>query len=103
MESVNIKIIADDRHAWGIVHMRDLMRITGQEPVDAVSHFSEYSRTNGPEVALEEDCDLPRFLRMAQSAGVEVKSRFRAVPGHAHVRGWKRLPAPMFHEWWSAS
>lgn len=86
MNTIQIEILADDGHAWGLVPIAKL------PPGIGWWSFSPYSYMNGDTLALEEDCDLPKFIAMAKRLGVEVKATFRSVKGRASLRKWSRLP-----------
>ena len=86
MQTIQIEILADDGHAWGLVPIAKL------PPGIGWWDFSRYSFTNGKTLALEEDVDLPEFLTLARRLGVEVKATFRSVKGRASLRNWPHLP-----------
>ena len=71
---MKIKIYGDAGHAWGKVRREDVNRLN-------VS-VSAYSYERNGAVYLEEDCDLPAFIRAAELMGesvdfVEMKSAQR--------------------------
>ena len=86
MQTIQIEILADDGHAWGLVPIAKL------PPGIGWWDFSRCSYTSSETLALEEDVDLPKFIAMAKRLGVEVKATFRAVEGRASLRKWSRLP-----------
>jgi hypothetical protein len=81
--------LQDSGHGWLIVSRGDLAE-AGMSPAD----FSSCSYVRGDTLALEEDCDLPRFLKRLDERGIPYRLREQHTNGDAHVRRWASNPGP---------
>ena len=50
--------------------------------------FSQCSYVRADALALEEDCDMPRFLKRLDERGVPYRLREQHTNGDAYVRRW---------------
>ena len=75
--------LQDPAHGWLIVIRSDIEGI-GLKPSD----FSRCTYVNREVFALEEDCDMPRFLRRMDELELPYKLHEQSVNGNAYVRGW---------------
>jgi hypothetical protein len=73
----------DPGHGWLIVSRGDLAE-AGLSPAD----FSSCSYVRGDTLALEEDCDMPRFLKRLDERGIPHRLREQHTNGDAYVRHW---------------
>ena len=76
---------ADPGHAWLEVPIDTL------KEVDPELQYSHYSYRNGANAYLEEDCDAPRFLRLANKHGIIVSITERYTDGEHHIRNFAPL------------
>ena len=81
--------LQDPGHGWLIVSRSDLAG-AGMSPAD----FSSCSYVHGDTLALEEDCDMPRFLKRLDERGILYRLREQHTDADAHVRRWVANPAP---------
>jgi hypothetical protein len=70
----------DPGHAWGRVPRTKLVEL-GVE-----NEISSYSYQRGPYVYLEEDCDLPHFVRALTATGVTPVFRLRNARVRSRIR-----------------
>jgi hypothetical protein len=104
-----------DAHAWLTAHPRDTVRLVRAEALEprtftylqdpghgwlivsrsdlagagmATADFSSCSYVRGDTLALEEDCDMPRFLKRLDERGVPYRLREQHTGAEAHVRRW---------------
>ena len=63
---IEVTVYDSPSHAWGKVTCQQLIELG----IDL--KISGYSYRNGGDVLLEEDCDLPLFVKAAHDAGIEV-------------------------------
>jgi hypothetical protein len=89
LEPRTFTYLQDPAHGWLIVSRGDLAG-AGMLPAD----FSSCSYVNGDTLALEEDCDMPRFLKRLDERGVPYRLREQHTIGDAHVRRWASNPGP---------
>jgi hypothetical protein len=81
----------DAGHGWLIVSGAAIVAV-GLRPWD----FSKYSYVNrrchphGPQFALEEDCDMPKFLAACTAHGVAFKIEELHITGDSVIRNWPR-------------
>jgi hypothetical protein len=75
--------LQDTGHGWLIVSRADLAA-AGMSPAD----FSQCSYVCGDTLALEEDCDMPRFLKRLDERGIPYRLREQHTGAEAHVRRW---------------
>jgi hypothetical protein len=75
--------LQDPDHGWLIVSGGDLAD-AGLSPAD----FSACSYVRGDTLALEEDCDMPRFLKRLDERGIPYRLREQHTGAEAHVRRW---------------
>jgi hypothetical protein len=54
----------------------------------SAADFSSCSYVSGDSLALEEDCDMPRFLKRLDERGSPYRLREQHTNGDAHVRHW---------------
>lgn len=88
---MNIVMITDNGHGWGIVSAEQLKQARFA-PAD-FSDFS-YQTPNGEIYALEEDVDFPKYLNKLDSMGVQYEIRDRYIPDEDHrdnPRTWPRI------------
>jgi hypothetical protein len=81
--------LQDPSHGWLIVRRGDLAD-AGLSPAD----FSSCSYVRGDTFALEEDCDMPRFLKRLDERGIPYRLREQHTKTDAHVRRWASNPEP---------
>jgi hypothetical protein len=79
--------LQDPGHGWLIVTRADLAG-AGMSPAD----FSSCSYVSGDSLALEEDCDMPRFLKRLDERHIPYQLREQHTNGDAHVRHWAANP-----------
>ena len=83
LEPRTFTYLQDPAHGWLIVSRRDLAD-AGMSPAD----FSACSYVSGDTLALEEDCDMPRFLKRLNECGIPYRLREQHTGADAHVRRW---------------
>ena len=83
LEPRTFTYLQDPGHGWLIVSRGDLAG-AGLSPAD----FSECSYVHGDTLALEEDCDMPRFLKRLDERGIAYRLREQHTNGDAYVRHW---------------
>jgi hypothetical protein len=81
--------LQDPGHGWLIVSRGDLAD-ADLSPAD----FSPCSYVCGDTLALEEDCDMPRFLKRLDERGIPYRLREQHINGDAYVRHWACNPRP---------
>jgi hypothetical protein len=81
--------LQDPGHGWLIVGRADLAA-AGLSPAD----FSQCSYVRGDTLALEEDCDMPSFLKRLDERGIPYRLREQHTDADAHVRRWAPNPGP---------
>ena len=79
----------DPGHGWLIVSRGDLAG-AGMSPAD----FSSCSFVCGDTLALEEDCDMQRFLKRLDEQGVPYRLREQHTNRDTHVRHWACYTGP---------
>jgi hypothetical protein len=79
--------LQDPSHGWLIVNRGDLVA-AGMSPAD----FSACSYVRDDTFALEEDCDMPRFLKRLDERGIPYRLRQQHTGAEAHVRRWASNP-----------
>jgi hypothetical protein len=89
LEPRTFTYLQDPGHGWLIVSRADLAG-AGMSPAD----FSPCSYVCGDTLALEEDCDMPRFLKLLDELGIPYRLREQHTNGDAHVRRWASNPGP---------
>jgi hypothetical protein len=87
LEPRTFTYLQDPGHGWLIVSRGDLAQ-AGMSPVD----FSSCSYVRGDTIALEEDCDMPRFLKRLDERGIPYRLREQHTDAEAHVRCWASNP-----------
>jgi hypothetical protein len=83
LEPRTFTYLQDPGHGWLIVSRGDLAG-AGLSPAD----FSSCSYVSGDTLALEEDCDLPRFLKRLDELGIPYRLHEQHTDGYAYVRHW---------------
>jgi len=83
LERRTFTYLQDPGHGWLIVSRGDLAG-AGMLPAD----FSSCSYVRGDTLALEEDCDMPRFLQRLDERGIAYRLREQHTNGNAYVRHW---------------
>jgi hypothetical protein len=83
LEPRTFTYLQDPGHGWLIVSRGDLAD-AGLSPAD----FSSCSYVRGDTFALEEDCDMPRFLKRLDERGIPYRLREQRTGAEAHVRRW---------------
>jgi hypothetical protein len=83
LEPRTFTYLQDPGHGWLIVSRGDLGG-AGMSPAD----FSACSYVSGDTVALEEDCDMPRFLKRLDERGIPYRLREQHTNRDAYVRLW---------------
>ena len=81
--------LQDPGHGWLIVSRGDLAG-AGMSPAD----FSPCSYVRGDSLALEEDCDMPSFLKRLDERDIPYRLREQHTDAEAHVRRWAANPGP---------
>lgn len=76
------KFIEDPGHGWLEVEVSELQRFNLQQQISAFSY------AKGDKVYLEEDCDMPIFLRAKRAAGEEYETR-RIYQENTPIRGYQ--------------
>jgi hypothetical protein len=89
LEPRTFTYLQDPGHGWLIVSRGDLTE-AGLSPAD----FSSCSYVRGDTLALEEDCDMPRFLKRLDERGIPYRLREQHTNGDAYVRHWASNPGP---------
>jgi hypothetical protein len=89
LEPRTFTYLQDPGHGWLIVSRADLAA-AGMSPAD----FSQCSYMHGDTIALEEDCDMPRFLKGLDEHGIPYRLREQHTGADAHVRRWASNPGP---------
>jgi hypothetical protein len=83
LEPHTFTYLQDPGHGWLIVSSGDLAE-AGLSPAD----FSSCSYMRGDTLALEEDCDMPRFLQRLDERGIPYRLREQHTNGDAYIRHW---------------
>jgi hypothetical protein len=83
LEPRTFTYLMDPGHGWLIVSRGDLAG-AGLSPAD----FSSCSYMRGDTLALEEDCDMSRFLKRLDELGIPYRLREQHTNGDAYVRHW---------------
>jgi hypothetical protein len=81
--------LQDPGRGWLIVSRRDLAG-AGLSPAD----FSSCSYMRGDTLALEEDCDMQRFLKCLDERSISYRLREQHTDADAHARRWASNPGP---------
>ena len=89
LEPRTFTYLQDPGHGWLIVSRGDLAG-AGMSPAD----FSSCSYVRGDTIALEEDCDMPRFLKRLDERGIPYQLREQHTDTEAHVRRWASNARP---------
>ena len=89
LEPRTFTYLQDPGHGWLIVSRGDVAG-AGMSPAD----FSSCSYVCGDTLALEEDCDMPRFLKRLDEQGIPYRLREQHTDAEAHVRRWAANPRP---------
>jgi hypothetical protein len=89
LEPSTFTYLQDPGHGWLIVSRGDLAG-AGMSPAD----LSSCSYVSGDTLALEEDCDMPRFLKRLDEQGIPYRLREQHTRTQAHVRRWAANPGP---------
>jgi hypothetical protein len=89
LEPRTFTYLQDPGHGWLIVSQGDLAD-AGMSPAD----FSLCSYVRGDTLALDEDCDMPRFLKRLGERSIPYRLREQHTNGDAHVRRWASNPGP---------
>ena len=79
--------LQDPGHGWLIVSRGDLAA-AGMSPAD----FSSCSYACGDTIALEEDCDMPSFLKRLDERGIPYRLGEQHTKTEADVRRWASNP-----------
>jgi hypothetical protein len=87
LEPRTFTYLQDPGHGWLIVSRGDLAA-AGMSPAD----FSASSYVRGDTIALEEDCDMPHFLKNLDERGIPYRLREQHTDADAHVRRWASNP-----------
>jgi hypothetical protein len=87
LEPRTFTYLQDPGHGWLIVSRDDLID-AGMSPSD----FSSCSYVKEDSLALEEDCDMPRFLKRIDERGIPYRLREQHTKGDAYVRRWASNP-----------
>jgi hypothetical protein len=87
LEPRTFTYLQDPGHGWLIVSRGDLAA-AGMSPAD----FSQCSYVRDDTFALEEDCDMPRFLKRLDEHGIPYRLREQHTGAEAHVRRWASNP-----------
>ena len=88
---MEVTIIADNGHAWGIVSVEQLK--AARLSIDDISDYS-YKTPNREIYALEEDVDFPAYLNKLDAAGINYSITDRHVPDEEHrdnPRTWEHI------------
>jgi hypothetical protein len=83
LEPRTFTYLQDPGHGWLIVSRSDLAG-AGMSPAD----FSSCSYAHGDTLALEEDCDMPKFLKRLDELGISYRLREQHTNRDACVRHW---------------
>ena len=83
LEPRTFTYLMDPGHGWLIVSRGDLAE-AGMSAAD----FSSCSYVSGDTVALEEDCDMPRFLKRLDERATPYRLREQHTIRDAYVRHW---------------
>ena len=89
LETRTFIYLQDPGHGWLIVSRGDLAD-AGMSP----ANFFSCSYVNGENLALEEDCDMPRFLKRLDERGIPYRLHEQHSNGDAYVRRWASNPRP---------
>jgi hypothetical protein len=89
LEPRTFTYLQDPGHGWLIVN-RDDFAGAGMTSAD----FSSCSYVSGDSSALEEDCDMPRFLKRLDEQGIPYRLREQHTNGDAYVRHWASNSRP---------
>jgi len=89
LEPHTFTYLQDPGHGWLIVISGDLAE-AGLSPAD----FSSCSYMRGDTLALEEDCDMPRFLKRLDERGIAYRLHDQHTDAEAHVRRWASNRGP---------
>jgi hypothetical protein len=89
LEPRTFTYLQDPGHGWLIVSRGDLLA-AGLSPAD----FSACSYVRDDTLALEEDCDMRRFLKGLDERGIAYRLREQHTDAEAHVHRWASNPGP---------
>lgn len=81
--------LQDPDHGWLLVSRADLIS-AGMSSAD----FTRCSYVLEDNFALEEDCDMPRFVKRLDERGIAYRLREQHTNGDAYVRHWACNPGP---------
>jgi hypothetical protein len=81
-DNMEVEIIADKGHAWGIVSVEQL-KVARLSPSDFTRNMTKKT-PHGLIYALEEDCDLPKYLNKLDSMGIRYKIRDKKFLDETH-------------------
>ena len=90
LEPRTFTYLQDPGHGWLIVSRGDLAE-AGLSPAD----FSSCSYVRGDTFALEEDCDMPRFLKRLDERSIPYRLREQHTNRDADVRHWACNTSPV--------
>lgn len=74
---------SDPSHGWLAVKIEEL-KMLGIE-----TEISNFSRIKGKTAYLEEDCDMPKFIKAAESKNITVEVKQGAVRDRSPIRSFR--------------
>ena len=89
MTTVSVQSVyhQDPGHGWLVVtHLQ--LELVGLKPTD----FTDFSYKDGKgRYALEEDCDMPKFIAAAQDKEIGVELKRKVTNGDSPIRSWRSI------------
>ena len=83
MATMNKIYHSDPGHGWLAVKL-DELKMLGIE-----TEISNYSFIKGKTAYLEEDCDMPKFIKAAEAKGIKVSIKQGAVRDRSPIRSFR--------------
>ena len=84
--SIRVEYRIDPGHGWLVVNHLQL-QLVGLSPAD----FSAFSYKTDGRYALEEDCDMPKFMKAAEDKGIGVELKIKHLDNDSSIRRWRSI------------